>query len=255
MIWQNLLSHDWLFILYTVGTGIIAGCIAAISGFGIGSLLTPLLSIKFGTKIAIAAVVVPHFIGTFIRFWILRSKIDKQVFIHFGIASIIGGLIGALLFWKTTAPALTLIFGLILIFASLMEFTGLAQKLRLGKTLALIGGAISGFLGGLVGNQGGIRSAALLSFNIDRETFVATATAIGLVVDVIRMPVYFVTQGKEIIINSKYIIVATIGVIIGTWIGIKFLKKIPKDIFRLTVATLILFLGIFMLYQALFYHG
>ena len=50
-------------------------------------------------------------------------------------------------------------------------------------------------LGGLVGNQGGLRSAALLGFRLDRDTFVATATAIGLFVDGARMPIYFFTHG------------------------------------------------------------
>jgi uncharacterized membrane protein YfcA len=244
-----MISHHWIFDIYVLGTGIIAGMIAAISGFGIGSLLTPLLSIKIGTKIAIAIVSIPHFIGTAIRCWVLRSKIDKKIFIQFGLSSIAGGLVGALLFWKTHTPALTLIFGIILIFASVMELSGLSQKLRVGKTMAFMGGILSGFLGGLVGNQGGIRSAALLSFNIDRKAFVATATAIGLVVDSVRMPIYFVTEGKQFIGNLIYIILAALGVIIGTWIGIKILDKIPKNIFRRIVAALIFLLGICMLYS------
>jgi hypothetical protein len=53
-----------------------------------------------------------------------------------------------------------------------------------------VAGAVSGAFGGLVGNQGGIRSAALMGFEIDKQGFVATATAIALVVDIFRMPVY-----------------------------------------------------------------
>ena len=41
--------------------GALAGAIAAVSGFGIGSLLTPLLAWRFGTKVAVALVSVPHF--------------------------------------------------------------------------------------------------------------------------------------------------------------------------------------------------
>ena len=39
---------------------------------------------------------------------------------------------------------------------------------------AWIAGAMSGFLGGLVGNQGGIRTAAMLGFEVPRQAFVAT---------------------------------------------------------------------------------
>jgi hypothetical protein len=51
----------------------------------------------------------------------------------------------------------------------------------------------------LVGNQGGIRSAALLGFELEKQQFVATATAIGLFVDGARMPIYVATQHEELI--------------------------------------------------------
>jgi len=35
--------------------GIIAGAIAAVGGFGIGSLLAPVLALQVGTKLAVAA--------------------------------------------------------------------------------------------------------------------------------------------------------------------------------------------------------
>ena len=55
--------------------------------------------------------------------------------------------------------------------------------MRLGKTAAVVAGIGSGFFGGLVGNQGGIRTGALLSFDVEKEKFIATATAIAIVVD------------------------------------------------------------------------
>lgn len=251
MILQNLFLENLLSGSYVVATGILAGGVAAIAGFGIGSLLTPLLSIQIGTKLAIAIVAIPHFVGTAIRFWLLKSIIDKKIFFRFGSSSIVGGLFGALLFWKSSTTALTLIFGIILIFSGLMEFGGFLKNLRIGKIAALIGGFLSGFLGGLVGNQGGIRSAALLCFNLDKKAFVATATAIGLVVDAIRMPIYFATQGREIINEPYYIISTTIGVVIGTGIGIKVLDKIPKEIFGRIIAGLVLLLGILMIYKSI----
>lgn len=56
-----------------------------------------------------------------------------------------------------------------------------------------------GILGGLVGTQGGIRAVALLGFELSKETFVATATAVALIVDGIRAPIYLVSQWKDLI--------------------------------------------------------
>lgn len=47
---------------------VLAGGIAAVTGFGIGSLLTPVLALQVDTRLAVAAVSVPHVIGTAIRF-------------------------------------------------------------------------------------------------------------------------------------------------------------------------------------------
>ena len=71
-------------------------------------------------------------------------------------------------------------------------------RARWGNRAAWIAGIVSGAFGGLVGNQGGIRTAAMLGFHIPRESFVATATAIALFVDGARLPVYLATQGREI---------------------------------------------------------
>jgi hypothetical protein len=101
--------------------------------------------------------------------------------------------------------------------------------------------------GGLVGNQGGIRSAALLGFGLQRDAFVATATAIALLVDVFRMPVYAVLQYHQIAAQWPMALIATTGVVVGTLSGKWMLQRIPQKIFRLIVASIILVLGIWLL--------
>src|SRR5438309_12080803 len=66
---------------------ILGGAIAALAGFGIGSILTPLLALSVGTKQAVVAVSIPHLVATAIRFWNLRHNIDRQLLKNFGIAS------------------------------------------------------------------------------------------------------------------------------------------------------------------------
>ena len=64
-----------------------AGAVGAIAGFGIGSLLTPLLALQTGTKLAVAAVALPHVVGTLIRFLRLRRHLDRWLFLRFGLTS------------------------------------------------------------------------------------------------------------------------------------------------------------------------
>src|SRR5918993_582233 len=89
----------------------LAGALASVTGFGIGSLLTPLLAMHVDTRLAVAAVSVPHVIGTALRCWLLAGRVDRQVFWSFGLTSAAGGLIGALLHGWGSNRWLTMGFG------------------------------------------------------------------------------------------------------------------------------------------------
>ncbi len=225
---------------------LIAGGVAAVVGFGIGSLLTPTLAIATGTKLAVAAVAIPHFVGSLQRFWLLRAHVDRRVLVGFGIASAVGGLAGALLHTRVSNRGLAIVFGALLILAGVSELSGWIQRVRWGRREAWIAGALSGGFGGLVGNQGGIRSAAMLGFDVPRTSFVATATAIALFVDVARLPVYLATQWTDIRGVWPSIVVATVGVVIGTAFGTRVLGRIPERAFRRIIALFLLALGFYM---------
>ncbi|MFL6623208.1 MAG: sulfite exporter TauE/SafE family protein [Sulfurifustis sp.] len=236
-----------LFDIFLGIVAVFAGAVASIAGFGIGSLLTPLLALNTTTKLAVAVVSVPHFVATFMRFWMLRRHVDRRVLLSFGVTSAVGGLLGAVLHTRFTAPALTVIFGIILILAGTMGVSGWSDKLRFGRKTAWLAGGLSGVLGGLVGNQGGIRSAAMLSFAIRKEAFVATATAIGVIVDLARMPVYVAYELDGMVAHATWMAIATVGVVLGTMLGMRLLRGIDEKTFRMVISLLVLVLGVFML--------
>ena len=228
----------------------LAGAISAVTGFGIGSLLTPLLALAVDIRLAVAAVAIPHVAGTALRFWLIDAPVDRGVFRTFGLTSAAGGLIGALMHGWAGSRWLTAVFGLLLLLAAASEVTGLARRMRFRGAGAWIAGAVSGVLGGLVGNQGGIRSAALLGFDLPRTTFVATATAVALVIDGARLPVYLITQGRDLAAIAGSIAVATAGVLAGTLLGSRVLRWIPESAFRRVLAVILAALGTWMLVRA-----
>jgi uncharacterized protein len=238
-----------LFVVLTGLVAVAAGAIASLAGFGISSLLTPTLGLQTGTKLAVAAVSIPHLVGTAVRFWRLRTHVDRRVLWSFGIMSAAGGLVGALLHTFVDSPLLSGILGGLLVFAGVSGLTGMADRMRFRGWTAWLAGGLSGVFGGLVGNQGGIRSAAMLGLDVPRDAFVATATAVALLVDAARMPVYLATQGAEIGALWPVLLAATAGVIVGTVVGERLLRRIPERIFRRVVAAIILVVGLFVLVQ------
>jgi uncharacterized protein len=240
-----------LFGAFVALVGLVAAGVAAVSGFGIGSLLTPVLAVAAGTKIAVAATSLPHLVGTAQRFWKLRAHVDRRILVGFGGASAVGGLAGALAHVWVTSRALTVVFGAVVALTGILELSGWMRRVRWGRRSAWVAGAVSGALGGMVGNQGGIRTAALLGFDVPRDAFVATATAIALFVDGARLPVYLATEWREIARIWPLVLTATVAVVIGTALGTRVLGRVPPQIFRRVIATLLIALGLYMFIGAL----
>ena len=236
--------------LYEIFVGVVAvagGAVAAVAGFGIGSLLTPALAVSVGTRLAVALVALPHLVATAYRLWLLRREIDRNVLLGFGLASAAGGLLGAVLHGLLASPLLAVVLGLLLILAGSLELSGLGRRVVLGGRLAVAAGVLSGVFGGLVGNQGGIRSAALLRFNIAGPALVATSTATGLLVDLARVPVYLATTGAELLANWPTIVLLSAGVLIGTIAGAPILRRLPERHFRRLLALLLIGLGVLLI--------
>jgi hypothetical protein len=229
------------------GLAVVAGAIAAVAGFGIGSVLTPALAFSVGTKVAVVLVALPHLAATAYRLWLLRRDVDRQVLLSFGLASAGGGLVGAILHGLFSSPWLAAVLGALLVFAGLSELIGLARRLVLGGWAATAAGALSGVFGGLVGNQGGIRSAALLRFNLSGRQIVATSTATGVLVDVARVPIYLVTGWNDIVSNWPLVLLLVAGVLVGTVIGAPLLRRLPEITFRRVLAMLLIVLGVLLI--------
>jgi uncharacterized membrane protein YfcA len=236
------LSEFWVALV-----GVVAGAVAALAGFGVGSLLTPLLAGQFDAKLAVALVAIPHAIATALRLWRLRADISWRVLGRFGVASAVGGLVGAYVFTQVAGQVLARVLGALLIFVGSAELLGVAQRLRLHGPWAFVAGALSGLFGGMVGNQGGIRTAGLLAFQLTPRALVATAAAIALMVDFVRLPLYLWDEGARVLEQARLVGIATAGVVVGTFGGTYALLKLPPRVFRRLIGAVLLALGLWML--------
>jgi uncharacterized protein len=238
-----------LFLAAVFVTGIVSGATATIAGFGIGSLMTPLLAARLGVPLAIAAVSIPHAIATAVRCWRLRRAISWPVVRSFGVLSAAGGLLGALLYTRVGSRALEITLGALLLATAVAALSDWTRR-WVGKPHGIIAqvlGFLSGLFGGMAGNQGGLRAAALLTFGLTPAAFVATSTAVGLAIDAARMPIYVWRAGTVLLALLAPIGVATAGVLIGTLWGERLLFGLSPDRFRRVVGILIGALGLWLI--------
>src|SRR5512141_1431688 len=103
-----VIAIAWLVI------SMLGGVTASLAGFGIGSILTPVLGTRYSIADAILAVSIPHAVATALRCWRLRNSIRGDLLRGFGIASAIGGLTGAFLLLRFQSSA-ALVLALLLI--------------------------------------------------------------------------------------------------------------------------------------------
>lgn len=209
----------------------LAEIIGTVVGFGTGTIFTPIALFFFDFKTALILVAFLHIFGEIGRIAFFKYNLNKRLILLFGIPSVVLTLIGALLVNYTPQEILKLILGIFLLTYSMTLLFKPKIRLKSKARNAIIGGSLSGFLAGLIGIAGAVRGVFLTSFNLKKKTYIATAAAISLIVDLTRIPVYL-TNGFLPIQLYYYIPLLGITAVIGSYIGKRIVNKIPQNIFR-----------------------
>ncbi|MBU2651927.1 MAG: sulfite exporter TauE/SafE family protein [Bacteroidetes bacterium] len=231
------------------------------SGFGLGTILTPIFMLFFPVDLAIALTGVVHFLNNIFKVILVGRNANKQVLLRFGIPAVAASFLGAwvLLHIPDARPLFDYDFAgrhfevypvkfiisvLLLIFA-LMDLLPFLKKLSFGREKLPLGGALSGFFGGLSGNQGALRSAFLIKADLSKEAFIGTAVVVSTFVDLTRLSVYasrFLASGLT---DNLYIVIpAVISAISGAYLGNKLLKKVTIQSIQLIVALMLIALSL-----------
>lgn len=231
------------------------------SGFGLGTILTPVFAIFFPIDIAIALTGVVHFSNNLFKIALVGKNTDKGVLLRFGIPAILASFAGAWLLLKITVlPTLLqyellgrvlevtpvkLIIALLLIVFSILEISPSFQKVQFGKDKLVWGGILSGFFGGLSGIQGAIRSAFLIKSGLSKEAYIATGVVIACLVDFTRLSVYASRfTSANLHENLTLLISATLSAIAGAYFGKRLLKKVTLRRIQLIVAVMLFLISI-----------
>lgn len=185
---------------------LLASGLTLFSGFGLGTLLMPVIALFFPVDVAIGITAVVHFANNLFKLGIMGWGADKKTVVRFGVPAVAAAFAGAWLLGQLNSlpplleyslggkmmaiSPIKLVIGiLILVFAALELSPAFAAVAIDPKYLAL-GGCISGFFGGLSGNQGAFRSMFLLKTGLSKEQFIATGVVVAAMVDLTRLLVY-----------------------------------------------------------------
>ena len=227
-------------LLVIFGVSILASLLTFFSGFGLGTLLMPVMALYFPLPIAIAATAVVHFVNNIFKSILLFKMIHFGVFLKFAFPALVGTLSGVwlltgikpLLFYNVSLggnlhPVFLneFLIGVIILLICLLDWIP-ENKLRFGKLMIIPGGFLTGFFGGFSGMQGAIRSAFLSQIDLTKEEFVATSAAISILIDSCRIIGYMIVGSLIYAVNAPLpVVIGVFGALSGALLGKKLLKK------------------------------
>ncbi len=239
----------------------LASLLTFFSGFGLGTILTPVFMLFFPIEISIALTGIVHLLNNLFKIILVGKHTNWNILLRFGIPAILGAFAGAYLLTRFNTEsclaqyqlagrtfcitALKLIIAVLMIFFALFEMLPRLKKLEFGKDKLVAGGLISGFFGGLSGHQGALRSAFLIRFGLSKEAFIATGIFIACFIDVTRLTVYYKNiENINLQENYKVLLVAILCAFAGAFLGSKLLKRVTLAAVQNIVAVCIILLAL-----------
>lgn len=240
-----------------------ASLLTFFSGFGLGTILTPVFAVYFPIDLAIALTGVVHFLNNIFKLSLTGMKADAYTVVRFGIPAFLAAMLGAYVLlqinnlpsihsyvlWNNeySITPVKLTIAVLLAFFALTEVLPFFKNLQFGKSKTaltlILGGLLSGFFGGLSGNQGALRTAFLIKSGLNKTSFIATGIVIACIVDFSRLGVYMTRFTKSgLHENLALVIGAAVSAFIGAYAGNLLLEKVTfVTVQRIVTLMLVLF--------------
>lgn len=239
-----------------------ASALSLVSGFGLGTLLLPAFALFFPVPLAVAATAVVHAAHNLFKLGLLVREARGRILLVFGLPAALAAFPGAVLLtrlaraeplatWRAAGlegevTPVALVTGLLILAFGLVEGTGRVARFAPGRRWLPLGGALSGFLGGLSGHQGALRAAFLQPLGLPPAAWAGTQAALAVLVDAARLLVYgtaflagplgALAGGEE----RRLVGVAVACAFLGALAGRRLLPKITLEgVRRLTSALLV----------------
>lgn len=235
------------------------------SGFGLGTLLLPAFALFFPLEVAIAATAVVHLANNLFKLALVGRAADLGVVVRFAVPAAAAAFIGAALLgllagmqpigrWSFAQHTfeitpINLVMGALIAGFAWLEVSKRATALSFGRGWLAVGGAISGFFGGLSGHQGALRAAFLLHLGLSQAAFIATNVVAAVVVDLARLAVYgstFFARDFETLREQGgvgLVAAAILSAWLGSFAGARLAPRVTLAALQRIVAAMLLLVG------------
>ena len=239
-----------LMIVVVAIVAFIAAALTVPAGFGLSTMLTPIVLLLMEPHEAVAVVAIVHGAHNGAKYYSLKEHVDFTAIKRYGIWLVIGAIIGALLQNMVPQEPLLLVIGCFLIILPILTLSENWTGYKIPEANDRVGGFGSGFMGGLSGHQGALRAMFLTKRIPDKMSYAATASILALCVDFSRIPVYLLYRSEEVYSHYSLIIILVISALAGARLGKRWLKTLKSEWIRNGVMIGIISSGLLYLIEA-----
>jgi uncharacterized membrane protein YfcA len=239
-------------IAVVLAVALVASLLTLFSGFGLGTLLLPAFALVFPLEVAVAATAVVHLANNVWKGTLFRGNANWGIVVRFGVPALLLASLGAWLLLRIPVlvvsshaagdvTILGIILGVLIILFALFDLVPGLKNWSVDRRHLILGGALSGFFGGLSGHQGALRSVFLTKVGMDTTKFVATGTFIAIMVDVARLTVYGISGLPP---TSWGLVAGACAVaFVGAYVGKRLIGKVAIRQVRTLVGVLLVLVG------------
>lgn len=251
-------------ILIISASALLASGLTFFSGFGLGTILTPVFALFFPVSTAIAMTALVHLANNIFKIGLVGRDAHWPTVLNFALPAGLAAMAGAFLLSRISTMQPWVVYalwgqshaitpvkaaiGLLITVFAFLELSPAFARLAFPARWLPLGGLLSGFFGGLSGNQGALRSAFLIKLGLSKESYVGTGAVCTVVVDLVRIVVYGFTflATWDSVAGSRsgmLVLIAAFSAFLGAYFGKRLLKKVTLRSVELTVAIMMVVIG------------
>lgn len=246
--------------LVICGVAFFASALTFFSGFGLGTLLLPAFALFFPVELAVALTAVVHFANGLFKLALVGRHAAWPVVVRFGLPAMAAALAGAWLLgrlavappvlayrafgaWLQVTPVKLAVGCALIVFAS-FELSARLRRVSFSPRLLPVGGLLSGFFGGLSGQQGALRSAFLVRAGLSRDAFIGSGAVIAALIDASRLSVYAASIARQSArFDYALLSAAVLAAFLGAVVGRRYLARVTLPAVQRVVSILLFAVG------------
>jgi uncharacterized membrane protein YfcA len=238
-----------LSFIFVLAVGLVAGTLSGIVGTGSSIMLMPVLVYQYGPKQAVPIMAIAAVMANLSRILAWWREVDWRACAAYSLPGIPAAALGARTLLALPSGTVDIAIGIFLIAMVPARHWLARHDLKFTLWHLAIGGAVIGYLTGVVVSTGPLSVPLFLFYGLSKGAFLATeaASSLGLFVSKSITFQRFGALTPDIALKG---LIAGSSLMFGAFIAKRFVLRLDANVFRLVMDGIMLASGLSMLWNA-----